>query len=169
MLCSPNPRQHERGASSSPILQTTTILRQGCVQMATTPDQHPPSPAGGPPIVQELFPAQPFHPNSTFHPNPPPTMRTSDDDRTPSPIRPSTPIPDDPDALDNYCQKLGAVGLTSLGRAQLCPAVAGGALLRLSLPGARCSLRAICPCGAHLVNVDAMGAAPRSTQALAAR
>ena len=60
------------------------------------------------------------------------------------------------------CQKLGAVGLTALGRAQLCPAVAGGALLRLSLPGPRCSLRAICPYGAHLVNVDTVGAAPRS-------
>jgi hypothetical protein len=67
------------------------------------------------------------------------------------------------------CQKLGAVGLTALGRAQLCPAVAGGALLRLSLPGTRCSLRAICPYGAHLVNVTTVGAAPRSTQAFTAR
>jgi hypothetical protein len=67
------------------------------------------------------------------------------------------------------CQKLGAVGLTALGRAQLCPAVAGGALLRLSLPGPRCSLRAICPCGARLVNVSTVGAAPRSTQAFTAR
>ena len=67
------------------------------------------------------------------------------------------------------CQKLGAVGLTALGRAQLCPAVAGGALLRLSLPGTRCSLRAICPYGAHLVNVDTVGAALLSTQAFTAR
>ena len=67
------------------------------------------------------------------------------------------------------CQKLGAVGLTALGRAQLCPAVAGGALLRLSLPGPRCSLRAICPNGAHLVNVDTVGAAPRSTKACTTR
>ena len=70
--------------------------------MAAIPDQYPPSPAGGPPIVQELFPAQPFHPDSIFHPNPPPTIRHSDDDRTPSPIRSSTPIPDDPDEFDNY-------------------------------------------------------------------
>ena len=55
--------------------------------------------------------------------------------------------------IGSRCQKLGAVGLTALGRAQLCPAVAGGALLRLSLPGPRCSLRAICPYGARLVNV----------------
>ena len=71
--------------------------------------------------------------------------------------------------ISTWCQKLGAVGLTALGRAQLCPAVAGGALLRLSLPGTRCSLRAICPYGAHLVNVDTVGAAPRSTQAFMAR
>ena len=82
--------------------------------MAATPDQRPPSPAGGPPIVQELFPAQPFHPDSMFHPNPPPTMRTSDDDRTPSPIRPSTPIPDDPDAFDNYDLRPNTTGGFSL-------------------------------------------------------
>jgi hypothetical protein len=68
----------------------------------------------------------------------------------------------------NICQKLGAVGLTALGRAQLCPAVAGGALLRLSLPGPRHSLRDICPYGACLVNVSTVGAAPRSTQAFTA-
>ena len=67
------------------------------------------------------------------------------------------------------CQKLGAVGVTALGRAQLCPAVAGGALLRLSLPGPCHSLRAICPYGARLVNVSTVGAAPRSTQAFTAR
>jgi hypothetical protein len=67
------------------------------------------------------------------------------------------------------CQKLGAVGLTALGRAQLCPAVAGGSLLRLSLPGPHYSLRAICPCGARLANVSAVGVAPWSTQAFTAR
>jgi hypothetical protein len=96
----------------------------------------------------------------------------------PSSIRESAPLSRNVlDALREHsrslergaCQKLGAVGLTALGRAQLCPAVAGGALLRLSLPGPRCSLRAICPYGAHLVNVDTVGAAPRSTQAFTAR
>jgi hypothetical protein len=67
------------------------------------------------------------------------------------------------------CQKLGAVGLAALGRAQLCPAVAGGALLHLGLPGPRCSLRAICPYCARLANVSTVGAAPRSTQAFTAR
>jgi hypothetical protein len=65
--------------------------------------------------------------------------------------------------LLKLCQKLGAVDLTALGRAQLCPAAAGGALLRLSLPGPRYSLRAICPYGARLVNVSTVGAAPEHT------
>jgi hypothetical protein len=37
-----------------------------------------------------------------FHPNPPPAMRNSDDDRAPSPVQSSTPIPDDPGEFDNY-------------------------------------------------------------------
>jgi hypothetical protein len=84
-----------------------------------------------------------------------------------SPATRASAMPDNVSSL--LCQKLGAVGLTALGRAQLCPAVAGGALLRLSLPGPRLSLRAICPYGAHLVNVTTVGAAPRSTQAFTAR
>jgi hypothetical protein len=73
-----------------------------CCNYTATSGQYPPSPAGGPPIEQELFPVQQFHPDSIFHPNPPPTTRHSDDDRTPSPVRSPTPIPDDPGAFDNY-------------------------------------------------------------------